>query len=280
MNNGHSDKTPKLEFIVNRYDDGSQGVFDWGLERHSLFERFYSADELADPKLAAHELKNIIQEDPEFIAAYNSLGSWEIESQNYGNAKSFFEEAFLIGRRLIPENFDGEIIWGDIDNRPFLRAMYGLGVCFQLTHENEKALQLFHKILKYNKNDNQGARFLAIQSNLTLGRFNKVIDICNKYDEDISADTMYGRVLAYYKLSKFQKAQNSLKNAIEQLPLVAQELAKKRHKEIKSEYPGSVTWGGADEAYEYWKRVGQFWTDYNLIDFLKKGIDSYSSKNR
>jgi len=280
MNNGYHHKIRNLEFIVNKYEDSSEGVFDWGVERDNLFERFCSADELSNPELAKHELKEIIQEDPEFIDAYNRLGWWEIEFQNYGNAKSFFEKAFLIGKRLIPKNFDGEIMWGIIDNRPFLRAMYGLGVCYQLTHNNEKALELFDNILKYNENDNQGARFLAIQSNLALGHFSKVIDICNKYDYDVSADILYGRVLAYHKLARFRKAQSSLKNAIEYLPLVAQELVKDRHNKIKGEYPGRITHGGEDEAYEYWERVGQFWTDPNLTTFLKKGIDLYTNKKR
>ena len=110
-----------------------------------------------------------------------------------------------------------------------------------------------------------------------LFRSKKVIALCNQYPDDISPDIVYGRVLACHRLSKFQEAKSALRTAIADLPLVAQELVKSTHKEVKSKYPGSIECGGTDEAYEYWERVGSFWADPNLVDFLKEGIRLYST---
>jgi len=279
MNNRSGrNKFPALQFMLHDFGGSSCGEFVWGPERDSLFEKFYAAGDLGSPDFAQRELlEDIMEEDPEFLDAYNSLGWWEVRRQNYGNAKYYFETAFSIGKHVIPKKFDGEIMWGMVDNRPFLRAIYGLGVCHQLTHDNKKAVQLFSKLLKYDKNDSQGARCLAIQSQIALGQFKKVIALCNQYPDDISPDIVYGRVLACHRLSKFQEAKSALRTAIADLPLVAQELVKSTHKEVKSKYPGSIECGGTDEAYEYWERVGSFWADPNLVDFLKEGIRLYST---
>ncbi len=276
MNNGKHDKITALDFIVREFDDGVDGEFVWGLGRSPLFERFYTADELSNPELAKRALNKILRQDPQFVDAYNSLGWWEIEFANYGNAKELFDKAFNIGNDVIPKNFSGQIIWGIIDNRPFLRAMHGLGLCYLFTNDFNKALQVFNKMLGYNPNDNQGIRALAIHCNIALGRFNAILEICNKYPEDILPDTLYGKVLALYKLNKTTKAKEALKEAVICSPLVVKELVKKRHKKIKSEFPGSVTVGGADEAYDYWESLGQYWTDPDLIDFIKIGLKSLS----
>lgn len=278
MNNGKQDKITALDFIVREFDDEIIGEFVWGPGRNHLFEEFYDADELSNPESAKRALNNIIKQDPQFIDAYNSLGWWEIEFANYANAKELFDKAFKIGIDVIPKNFSGQIVWGIIDNRPFLRAMNGLGLCYLFTNDFDKALQVFSKMLEYNPNDNQGVRALAIHCNIALGRFDAILDICRKYPEDILPDTLYGEILAYYKLNKVEKAKEALKKAVERSPLVAKELVKKRHKKIESDFPGTVTLGGADEAYDYWERLGQFWTDPDLIDFVKTELKTLSQK--
>ncbi len=270
MNKGRTHKKiAPLDFAANEFDNTVDGAFVWGPERSELFDKFYYAEELSDPELASQELNNIIRQDPQFIDAYNSLGWWEIDSENYGNAKGLFEKAFRTGNGVIPKDFSGRIIWGFIDNRPFLRSMKGLGLCHLFTNDFGKALQIFNKILGYNPSDNQGIRALAIHCNLALGGFDAVLEICSRYPEDTLPDTLYGKVIAYYRLNKMPKAREALNEAIDYCPLVAKELARRRHKRIESEFPGSVTSGGADEAYDYWERLGQYWTDPDLIDFMR-----------
>ena len=57
--------------------------------------------------------EEIIEEDPEFIPAYNRLGWLESDNYNYGNALSYFMKSYKIGNKLIPTKFNGQIHWGE-----------------------------------------------------------------------------------------------------------------------------------------------------------------------
>ena len=251
------------------------GEFDWGQNRTELFERFYDADEIIDSDVAESEFEMIIKEDPEFIDAYNSLGWLEIDSKNYGNALKFFSHAFKVGYELIPKNFKGEINWGIIDNRPFLRSLRGLGVTFLFINEFEKALFYFEKNLSYNPSDNQGIRSLAIHCYIALGEFNKVLKLGKSFPDDAMAETEYGKVLANYKLAKYEEAEKALEDALKWHPLIAKELISKKHKVVMPTVKGTINFGGTDEAYEYWRMMGQYWTGEELSKFLKNGLEKY-----
>lgn len=269
-------KYDKLKFNHS----SSEGAFDWGKNRFELFERFYDADEIFDKEIAESEFKMIIEGDPEFIDAYNSLGWLAMEDFNYGIAQSYFQKAFKIGNSLIPKSFKGEIIWGIIDNRPFLRAMHGLGLSYLYINEFEHALKYFKKNLEYNSNDNQGIRALAIHCYIALGEFKNVLKINGLFPGDAMVDTMYGKVYALYNLQKTKEAEQALEEALKYLPLVAKELSSKNHKPVYNNYPGTITMGGQDEAYDYWKRLGQYWTNPQLKEFLKNGLVKFASTKK
>lgn len=266
---------PKLKFKISNYGGEMSGEFVWGNARNKLFERYYDAEDIDDPETAYEELFGIIKEDPEFIDAYNSMGWWEIRLRNYGNAFCHFNRAYSIGNNLVPKNFPGSIDWAFPDNRPFLNAMHGFGLTHLFMREWEKAENVLEKILQYNPNDNQGARALVIESYLAQGKFKEILTVCKKYPQDIFPDTLYGRVYAYYRLDKMDKAEAALHDAIEYLPNVAKELLKEKHIEIKSEHPGSVIIGGEAEAWEYWDRVGLHWTDPKLLQFIAEGLKKW-----
>ncbi|MDA8339807.1 MAG: tetratricopeptide repeat protein [Nitrospiraceae bacterium] len=263
---------PKLSFEVDTYDT-VEGRFIWGNERDDLFDRFYDAEEALNQgfeKRGKSELKRIIEEDPEFIDAYNSLGFLEISRNRYDKALKLFQQAYKIGKNVIPEDFTGRLIWGVLDNRPFLRAMHGLGVCYLETGELKAAKDIFLTMLHYNPNDNQGIRALEIQSNLALEQYSEVLSICAEYPDDTMTDTLYGRALALYRIGKLQEAEEALKEAITYLPLVAKELIKRQHTPVYGSMPGTITHGGADEAYEYWQRVGKYWSKTeDTLDFVR-----------
>jgi hypothetical protein len=58
-------------------------------------------------------------------------------------------------------------------------------------------------------------------------------------------------VLALFQLGRDPEAITALKEAMRWRPRVAAELRKTRHRRPQSSIPGSITMGGADEAYEY-----------------------------
>ncbi|MBN2410266.1 hypothetical protein JXQ31_01155 [candidate division KSB1 bacterium] len=266
---------PKLKFKIHQYKDETEGEFLWSKSRNKIFERFYDADEITEPDTAIYELQKIIKDDPEFIDAYNSIGWWELDLFNYGNAYLYFMNAFRIGDKLVPKNYNGKIMWGITGNRPFLRSMHGMGVAYLSMHEWEKSSKIFKKILRYNPIDNQGVRALAIQSYIAQGKFEDVLKVCKMYPDDILPDTLYGAVYANYRLEKIKNAEEALKKAIQFSSYVAKELLKTKHKQIESELPGSVSVGGEDEAYEYWERVGHYWTDPKIKKFIENGLNKW-----
>jgi hypothetical protein len=52
------------------------------------------------------------------------------------------------------------LFWGDLDSRPFMRALHGQGLCLWRLGQTAKARDIFAWMLDLNPNDNQGARFL------------------------------------------------------------------------------------------------------------------------
>lgn len=267
-------KYPDIKFLIR--DD--EGEFHWGKERNTLWERFYDIEDISDSDIYIYELQKLINEDPMFIDAYNSLGNWEFDLKNYGHALYYFDTAKRIASRYIPKSFKGLITWGNLDNRPFLRSLYNAGLANLLLSEWAKATSVFTKILKYNPNDNQGARAPLIQSLISQGQFRKILKICNDFSDDSMVDIIYGKVLAFYKLDQIDKAKTTLIDAIGCSPNIAKELLKKRHKSPKMN-DGFLTAGGEDEAYDYWKRLGHYWTDIKLQKLINEVLASMPPNN-
>ncbi len=264
---------PELKF--KNY--GNEGFFEWGKERLGLWERFYDIEEIEDIEVYIAELQEIIKEDPEFLDAYNSLGWLEIELKNYGNALLFFDSAYKIAQKCIPKNFKGQISWGIIENRPFLHTLYGLCIAHLFTKSWKKASLISEKILKYNPNDDQGIRALAIHSYIAQGEFKKILKICRKYPQDTLPDVLYGKVLAYYRLDEMEKAKKALKDAIEISPNVGKELIKSKHKAFSGENFFAF-FGEEGEAFDYWERLGEYWTDLRLKKMIKEMLEKNTGK--
>lgn len=70
-------------------------------------------------------------------------------------------------------NWPDSLEWAWLENRHIIRAIVEKGVRLWYNQKNDKALQLFRKLLKTNPNDNPGVRFyiLAIKMNMTFERF-------------------------------------------------------------------------------------------------------------
>ena len=76
----------------------------------------------------ASRLRELTEAAPEHIDARAHLGSVLRESEQLQEAAAEYERAFEIGSKALPTDFDGRIEWIRLDNRPFLRAAYGLAL--------------------------------------------------------------------------------------------------------------------------------------------------------
>jgi len=256
---------------------------EWELDHpkcvHEYSSDFYDAIELMDyePATAERKLKAIIKKCDSHIDAflhlgflYNSIGK-EIEGNDLIN------QAHSIALDSIPKNFDeqnAEILWGFLENRPFLRTFQAVGLELMKEGDFVKASEKFGFGLNVNPNDNQGLRYLLLECYFHLNNPARALELIKLYENEASIDFEYGSVLANYQLGNLKKAEKSLQSAVANSPLGAKEIIKKRHTKPKNEAFGfGIAMGGKYEAYDYWMRTKKFWTETEgLIDFIKENM--------
>jgi hypothetical protein len=71
-----------------------------------------------------------------------------------------YEVGVRIGELSLPPGFDGLLLWGHIDIRPFLRCLHVYGLCLWRLERFAEAERVFYRMLWLNPSDNQGVRFL------------------------------------------------------------------------------------------------------------------------
>jgi len=238
-----------------------------------MLQRGCDLYEVGDFVEAEEIFKTVVREIPDHL---DGLHHWALVREKLGDlskAKDLWEKAVSMGKKTFAENFrigKDLLIWGFLDNRPFLRCMQGLGLTVLKTGDIKRANKIFMDMLRLNPNDNQGIRANAIETFFYLKQHEEVLKICDSYPYDGMADTLYGRALAYFQLKNKKMADKSLTHAIECLPKVAKEMIKTTHKKPKSLYPGTITVGGKDEAYYYWKRNDINWKSTSgAVDWVK-----------
>ena len=167
---------------------------------------------------------------------------------------------FVIGRDRLE--------WGFLDNRPFLRACHGLGLAYESRGLLGEAYTLFENLLDLNPNDNQGVRNLALACLFGLRRPARALELCDRLGYEDPA-LMYGRALALHLLGEKKRAGEAAKKAADAFPHIAKEFVKEKHVPIVGKYPGFITFGGEDEAYDFWLQFGGFWAASGALAVLR-----------
>lgn len=90
---------------------------------------------------------------PLTIDAYNGLAQIEFEQRNLKAALELYQKALSIANTVIPENFKGRIPWKYSTNRPFLRALKGIGLTYCKLNMIEEATDIFNLLLTLNPAD-------------------------------------------------------------------------------------------------------------------------------
>jgi hypothetical protein len=125
----------------------------------------------SDPILEASELKamgerkkahdllmGLLAQDLRCLDAHAHLGNFDFDRRP-DVAIRHYEMGVAIGLLTLGTKFDGVLAWGLIDNRPFMRCLFGLGLCAWRLGKRALATTVFRKLLWLNPADNQGARF-------------------------------------------------------------------------------------------------------------------------
>ncbi len=160
--------------------------------------------------------------------------------------------------------------WCVIENRPFLRALYGYATALFDAGRLDAAHLLFNQLLALNPNDNQGARGAAVATAFALERPDEVLRICNKFKDDVMVESLYGRALALLQLGRKRLAEKALAKAIGLSPFVAEELMSKKGRRSRKKVATSfITVGGVEEARDFRQRFGKYWEETEgALEFL------------
>jgi hypothetical protein len=105
-------------------------------------------------------LMELCQADLRCLDAHAHLGNFVFD-RSPKEAIRHYEVGLRIGELSLGESFEGVLLWGHIDNRPFLRCMHGYGLCLWRLGGYDEAGRVFEQMLWLNATDNQGARVLV-----------------------------------------------------------------------------------------------------------------------
>ncbi len=104
-------------------------------------------------------LTQICEADLRCLDAHAHLGNLDFEHWPK-QALRHYEVGVRIGELSLGVDFGGVLLWGMIDNRPFLRCLHGYGICLWRAGKFDDAHRVFERMLWLNPPDNQGVRFL------------------------------------------------------------------------------------------------------------------------
>jgi hypothetical protein len=104
-------------------------------------------------------LMELCQADLRCLDAHSHLGNLVFDHSPQ-DAIRHYEIGLRIGELSLGNDFTDVLLWGHIDNRPFLRCMHGYGLCLWRLRRFDEAERVFDRMLWMNPSDNQGVRFL------------------------------------------------------------------------------------------------------------------------
>lgn len=97
-------------------------------------------------------------EDPYDPDIDNCEGLAWLERADFAKAEKHFSEARELARIQLPKG-DGVYRWSNHAIRPYLRATFNLGLCYEMQARNEEALAMFLDCLQHCPEDGVSARF-------------------------------------------------------------------------------------------------------------------------
>lgn len=127
-----------------------------------------SSGRINDKQALLHAQK-LLAQHPGNLEIQNHLANrlWTLEMRD--EATDVWAKAYKQACALIPKGFDGQIIWSEMDNRPFLRVAHGYLLGLMERGDAKAAQKLAQKLLAWCPADNLGVRMLMGDISMMLG---------------------------------------------------------------------------------------------------------------
>jgi len=162
-------------------------------EHHSMSKKYY---EIMDSYTGKNmntfisKLKKLIQKDPNYFEAYNSLQDLLSKIGKKEEANIIIKQASERALKRIADrrgNWPDKLEWVYLENRHVIRALFNQALLFWKEDRIDSALDLFRKLLHSNPNDNLGVRYfiLAIRKNIKFSEFDEWFNKKGFYTNEI-----------------------------------------------------------------------------------------------
>ncbi|MFH1089057.1 MAG: DUF6398 domain-containing protein [Candidatus Uhrbacteria bacterium] len=128
---------------------------------HNEHDYYYDAMEslsVGDADGAIRLLNKALEIDNHSVEAYVGITEAYRYKENNKKVRENTELAFTETKRIFTE-WPDRIIWGEIKNHQYLRAIKNMAFAHWIAQEQTLAEELFKLLLHLNPNDNQGVRF-------------------------------------------------------------------------------------------------------------------------
>jgi hypothetical protein len=157
-----------------------------------------------------------------------------------------------------PDTTQVAVPWVISGNRPALRGLVR-GFQWRIARgERPAALVTAERLMRLNRDDDHGVRFMLINEYLRDGRDEQALALARQYPRDLAPETRFGAVLALVRLRRMQEAQHALRTACCDLPTTAQYLLPARVRRPRL-LQGTIAAGGDDQAWLYRDEMRSVW---------------------
>jgi len=176
---------------------------------------------------------------------------------------------------ILPKYPEAPIAWAALENRPALRTLATIIDMARESGETEKAQFLMEWMIRLNPNDNLEFRGPLTTLYLKRNAYDKALELCNHYPDDMDSEIVYGRGLALIGLNRMDEAVDAMAQAVRRLPKVAKAILKKSMKRPPDAREDGFVLGGDDQAWLYRHEARDLWVNVpGALDFLKQASRS------
>ena len=225
-------------------DDEADGLFDEGMEY------WWGGDRTTACRL----FRKAVKLDPCHSEANNHLGIERMERGQLGAAERHFLAAIEGGERNVVREV-GQVRWGFLENRPFLRALGNLALLRRRQERYREAVEIWERLLFLNPNDNQGIRWLLGEGYHRLGDFDQAIKAYEKGLEEPGC--RYSLALALHETKQDHKVGLALLRAFEANRYIAPMLLGEKWKALKGFHGTNMA--EPEWAADYVQQQGDLW---------------------
>jgi tetratricopeptide (TPR) repeat protein len=134
---------PRLAFEMEQVIPGIEAD-DWDLDPVADAAQWHR---VGNNREATRILKGLISQDERCVDAWVHLGNIALDANRPKAALDLYDTAVAIAEQSLPPGFNGVLPRGLVDNRPFLRALHGLGLCAWRQRRWEDAEAIFTNLV-------------------------------------------------------------------------------------------------------------------------------------